>query len=827
MALSFCDGQVLAAPSNDNFANRLVLSGHSAAATNSNFDATIEPGERIPTKGMAKASLWYEWTAPVDGFVRMIAQGDGFVPVISVYQGSSLNGLKRVVNSLAMRETARVFCSFLATAGSTYVVSVDGLFSDARGTIVFGIDLTTLRIINPLASATISAADPPPFQVNLPQASVDGVLQSVGLLAVQMNGVQWPVGLSTASPFAVVPTNLPLGLITFYALATNTLGEPRVSPPLLVKVRAGNDDFAQRQTLEGYQWEAFGYTAQASREHGEPNHGSASVWWTWTAPSSGEMEIETQLGEEASALRKRKFVVYTGSDVSHLTRVPWTSVIDYPDASKYYHFNAVGGTVYYLVVAAKKPDLDPGTWPFVLRGKLRSVTLVQPTFTDITEPVDVPLAISTTESPSSIQRVEFYATDGFAGAQLIGSVTAPPFTMVWSNAPSGNYMLDARVVRSDLLTSLPSLPKGLTIHPINDNFTNRIVLHTNFATLARRITGGTAEPAEPNHAGWFVTEPSIWWSWTAPADGRLFIGEPEVRNLPPTVAVYSGNALTNLQLVANNLGRLYIPNEVALDTKAGTTYQIAVATESEAAVDLRLRFYTPPVNDDFTNRIAVDGPLAVLEGHTVGATRESGEPDYAGYNLSHSVWWSWNAPGRGYVTLRQSDGTWLLGGVYTGNSLDSLQTILSFGSLLPPAVFEVTAGTTYQIALATYWGDEEHIRVDLDFTPTAMNDQFADRASLAARGPGGDDLVLRLDESVTGQKAVEAVVESKAPGRLADGSFNFYISGPAGSRYVVEYSSNLFDWYVLQTGTLSGPKKNIVDQGCTNAPVRFYRVRSF
>jgi hypothetical protein len=159
LALNF-----LPRPANDNFANRLVLSGAIVATTNNNAPATIEKGEPIPAKGMANASLWYQWTAPAAGLVRVIAEGDGFVPVISVYQGTTLKNLKKVANSLNMKDTVDVLCSFQAKAGNTYVISVDGLNPDGRGQIVLGVDLTTLVITNPLSGAAISAAAPPFFR---------------------------------------------------------------------------------------------------------------------------------------------------------------------------------------------------------------------------------------------------------------------------------------------------------------------------------------------------------------------------------------------------------------------------------------------------------------------------------------------------------------------------------------------------------------------------------------------------------------------------------------------------------------------------------------
>ena len=77
------------------------------------------------------------------------------------------------------------------------------------------LDLTTFRITSPATGSTISAAAPPVFKVNVPLASVDGILQSVSYLAVQIDEENRNVGTSTVSPFGrLLLTNLPAGLIT-------------------------------------------------------------------------------------------------------------------------------------------------------------------------------------------------------------------------------------------------------------------------------------------------------------------------------------------------------------------------------------------------------------------------------------------------------------------------------------------------------------------------------------------------------------------------------------------------------------------------------------
>ena len=74
------------------------------------------------------------------------------------------------------------------------------------------------------------------------------------------------------------------------------------------------------------------------------NSGGKSVWWTWTAPSSGSVQIDT-IGSSFDTI----LGVYTGSSVSSLTTVASDDDSGGNYTSKV-TFNAVAGTVYQIAV---------------------------------------------------------------------------------------------------------------------------------------------------------------------------------------------------------------------------------------------------------------------------------------------------------------------------------------------------------------------------------------------------------------------------------------------------------------------------------------------
>ena len=82
-----------------------------------------------------------------------------------------------------------------------------------------------------------------------------------------------------------------------------------------------NDDFANAAALTGLPANATGTNMDATTESGEPEHvdvtpAGHSVWWSWTAPSDGDVTVDT-CGSDFDTL----LAVYTGDSVEALTPV--------------------------------------------------------------------------------------------------------------------------------------------------------------------------------------------------------------------------------------------------------------------------------------------------------------------------------------------------------------------------------------------------------------------------------------------------------------------------------------------------------------------------
>lgn len=114
---------------------------------------------------------------------------------------------------------------------------------------------------------------------------------------------------------------------------------------------AANDNFSAATELTGNSIQATGGNQVATKESGEPNHvannvGGKSVWWKWTAPSSGTATLITR-GSTFDTI----FGIYTGNAVNSLTPTANNDDESYPNViTSRVQFTANGGTTYRIAV---------------------------------------------------------------------------------------------------------------------------------------------------------------------------------------------------------------------------------------------------------------------------------------------------------------------------------------------------------------------------------------------------------------------------------------------------------------------------------------------
>ncbi len=122
-------------------------------------------------------------------------------------------------------------------------------------------------------------------------------------------------------------------------------------------------------------------------------------------------------------------------------------------------------------------------------------------------------------------------------------------------------------------------------------------------------------------------------------------------------------------------------------------------------------------NDPFATPQMLAGPTGGITSYTGNATREPGEPNHAGYEGGHSIWFRWTAPASALTRFDTCDSSFdTLLGVYRGAAVNGLTSIAanddawfcgSGGTPLSNSAvwFNATAGVTYQIAVDGWEGE--------------------------------------------------------------------------------------------------------------------------
>jgi hypothetical protein len=243
----------------------------------------------------------------------------------------------------------------------------------------------------------------------------------------------------------------------------------------------------------------------------------------------------------------------------------------------------------------------------------------------------------------------------------------------------------------------------------NDLFSNATSISGSGGSTSGTTVGMTKEAGEPNHAG-NTGGHSIWYAWTAPATGSVTI-DTIGSSFDTLLGAYTGTSVSALTLVAANDDASGLQSRVIFTASGGTTYRIAVDGYGGASGSVTLHWAqgatsSGPANDMFAAAQAVTGTAT---GTTVGATKETGEPNHAGNPGGHSIWFTWTAPAAGQATVSLAGSSFdTLLGVYTGSTVSTLALVAgnddANGTLQSQVVFTAAAGATYRIAVDGYGG---------------------------------------------------------------------------------------------------------------------------
>jgi hypothetical protein len=396
-----------------------------------------------------------------------------------------------------------------------------------------------------------------------------------------------------------------------------------------------NDNFTDAQVLSG----SSGFVTapdntDSTIEEGEPPLGvGRSIWYQWTAPVTGAATFDTCGTNYIHALG-----VYTGEFVDGLLEVASGSFnVECADGSPGTRltFTASAGTVYHIAVASGH-ELSTGStalqWSIVPSppndnfadaeviagpsGSVNGTTIAATTEENEflsqdsiwyrwTAPEDGAFAFDTCGS-------DFDTTLGvYAGESIFpfievpflgGAYPRPDCPSVFFRATGGTVYnvvvggVCCPPATGDVVLSWAQLPQAP-----NDDFADAKVI----SGASGSVTGSngldrvaTWEPGEPVHAN---SEPhySIWYRWTAPADGEVTFGTCD-SPIDTVLAVYTGSSVDALTEVASNDDTPECGtagSRVTFVATSGTTYHVATGSNylgQVGTVDLAWTQAAPP-----------------------------------------------------------------------------------------------------------------------------------------------------------------------------------------------------------------------------------------
>lgn len=247
--------------------------------------------------------------------------------------------------------------------------------------------------------------------------------------------------------------------------------------------------------------------------------------------------------------------------------------------------------------SANEATLDPGTFAVQLNGLAPAGGLeVQLFFGSGTATApglagaDYTLTgLASYDSATRIGRVFFPA------GQSTAVVTVTPVadaaaesteTVIASVVSSASYLVGAN--SSAIVTIL--------VPVVNDAFSAASILTGSAATASGTNIGATRETGEPwHHVSLQTGGRSVWWKWTAPANGALGLSTAG-SNFDTMLAIYQGSAVGGLtRLGVNDDANGLLTSSLAVRVSAGFTYTVAVDGYGQSAGQIALALTFTPV----------------------------------------------------------------------------------------------------------------------------------------------------------------------------------------------------------------------------------------
>ena len=742
-------------PDNDFIENSRWITGLSVTVTDSNVGATRQPDEPVHGKNAAGHTLWWRWHAPESGPVTVDTAGSTFPALLAVYQGPGLGALNPVAHFDRGDAVGRV--RFEGEAGSDYFIAVDGylgapvsagalvlnLNQDPAGNDNFADRIPLLQATNRVTGsnlgATKEASEPEhaenpgghsvwwswvapfdgPVTIATTNSDFDTLLEvyvgdrldSLTRVAENDDFGQFPQSLVVFN--AVAGTEYQIAVDGFADDAGNEVESGTIALSVLQaapKLVADNDNFAARSPIVGQTNTLTASNRNATREVDEPNHagssGGRSLWWSWVAPSSEAVVLDTAGSSVDTAL-----AVYTGASLTTMTLVDSDSGQAEPGRAEVI-FRPEAGVEYLIAVDSLATDAT-GIGDLVLH-------LVQepPGPQEINDAFANRIAI-----PEEVRQKRGFNIGAGREPGEPHHLGTPDGDSVWWSWVAPDF-------------------GPVTIDTVGSSFDTVLAVYTGLEVGALNLVADNDDLGpESNrsrvrfeaHAG---TEYQIAVEGYAGRIGSIFLNVNfDAHDLPPAITQQplgaarfqngagGGSNVTFRVVATGSLPLEYqwqrdgqdLPGEngpsltlTNVTAASAGSYHVVVSNfqGSVTSAEAVLSVLPYAFNDHFANRIALTGRFHTVHGSVLGATKQPGETNHAHTLGGRSVWWTWTADTTGPVTIDTLDSDFdTLLAVYEGTDVTALMPVAANDDIVPGqnrgsyVIFNAVAGHQYQIAI--------------------------------------------------------------------------------------------------------------------------------
>lgn len=517
-----------------------------------------------------------------------------------------------------------------------------------------------------------------------------------------------------------------------------------------------NDSFATAAALpSATPAEGNGDNTEATTGSSEQ---SAAVWWKWTAPASGTASVDT-----AGSSFQTWVTVYRGDSSPPATMISIGG--DFYDgyrAQARMEWKAAAGETYYIAIGGYNGS----------KGSIRLRTDVVPTAEHDTRDQAAVLPsvsslrvqassvgafyVSSGESPwFSVWWTWTAPADGITEVDVTGS-GFPAAAGIYLASPPGGPPVDQakykdwilgypqpvarfraqagavyaiavgwwsagdRPTRGAIDLRLNQLPVGTA--PANDSPYQPMDISAPGESFSGDTTLASSDalpfPAPANYPG--RQNHSLWHRWTAPVAGYYGLMLRKARYHDSCTAnLYKGATPAGLVAVSMGIGVYSRLGSASFKASAaGEVYYIEVGSSNEEDQgQFSLQVLPAPANDTFDQAVDLGSATNVdVNGTEVGSSLETGE-NYSGLREPGSVWYQWQAPATGVVTIAASSReperlNPPFAAVYTGTKVTSLTWAPGSPVTPQPAFsFQATAGKVYKIAVLHAGGYIKHAKM--------------------------------------------------------------------------------------------------------------------